>query len=368
MKKITSLLVALLISGYGLLLGCAFHFPAPSKTVSVQSIKIIPKRLKTQIETKYKQDVVLEAFEKATHHYDRSGHLVKVLRFETTNNDGVPATHQYGQTIFFYDAEGNLLKKIDYNEVFGQEVKRIFRYDALGNKVEEIVYDKPDNLAFKVLSEYDQANRLVKEISRVPNGETKVLALNRYNEKGYLVERIDVHSRSVYEYDEQGNKVKGFVYNPDDDSLRHTAVYQYNRTKTGSRIDESVYEPDETLSAQWLYEYDKRGYKIKQGTKDFRLSEPVARGDEAKENPEGGVYWTFWTYKYDRRGKLIEQMKYAEAPYYELHYKGVYTYNRHGNLVDHTRYSTEEANEDSIIERTTYQYEFYSKDDKKKSN
>ena len=125
---------------------------------------------------------------------------------ETTNAPIGPRTKRWdyddgSYIIYEYDANGNVIKRSDYNPGGTLDFYHTYEYDANGNKIKT----------------------------------------SRYNADG---------SYSIHEYDANGNKIKRSDYNPDG-TLKEYAIYEYDAN--GNKIKENHYNPDGTLQSEHTY-------------------------------------------------------------------------------------------------------------------
>jgi len=165
---------------------------------------------------------------------------------------------------------------------------KITKYDEQGNKISF------QNAGLKTLYEY-QNGRLFKEI--------------RTWEKDYPI--------TVFEYDENGNKIFEKRVSENGDSEKTGAMFKYNEK------NQLVMSWNDWSKVYKYYFYDEKGRKIKRvnDTKET-LFEYNENGNLVKEtNPDGKVFYS----EYDENGKLIQKTDYDGKVWH-------FEYNENGTL------------------------------------
>ena len=166
---------------------------------------------------------------------------------------------------------------------------KITKYDELGNKISF------QNAGLKTLYEY-QNGKLVKEIQT-------------------WVYDFPV---TVFEYDENGNKILEKKVSKDGKSEKTGAIFKYNEK------NQLVMTWNDWSKVYKYYFYDEKGREIKRvNDRKETLFEYDENGNLIKEtNPDGKVFYS----EYDENGKLIQKTDYEGKVWH-------FEYNENGTLA-----------------------------------
>jgi len=199
-------------------------------------------------------------------------------------------------------------------------------------------------------TEYDINGKILKEISYTHDGEIEQITINKYNDKGFLIEEIlyagdeeEIIEHISYELHDDGRIKKRLTHYQEgaDDILEHI----YN---ADGLLKEKVMTDNESeISPKEIFEYN-RGLLIKE-------SEYNGEGKLIKES----------TYEYDSKGNIIEEAKWDTYDNQKITYKYQYldngnrkqtmVYNHEGQLVEKTVFVEDTlGNLISMSEETPY--------------
>lgn len=277
---------------------------------------------------------------------------VAANRTETTNSTHTKDTEYVAETTEYVAETTEYVEETDQGNdesVFSKEGKKVL------SKMTE--YDSDGSI--KTVYEYDeQGNRILYWRIEEPYGEQT--ARYEYEEQGNLINQLIydndnsvASSRYESEYDEQGNLIRYEGYLISDWGDVSILLEEYEYDDQGNRIEKRSCRPDNHEVTGWnKYEYDERGNLIKETICDY---------------PDFGV--NAWSeYEYDEQGDLIKEAYYS----YEYEYGGEfgndvigimydagakelrteYGYDEQGNLVKEESYS-----DSGSYNRTEYEYD-----------
>lgn len=136
--------------------------------------------------------------------YDSAGNLTSKITAWCDLDGNISYKRWYK---YFYDEEGNLIEKTDYNgETEGREV---YSYDSARNLLERKYYNSDDVLANKNEYRFDDSGNLIKDTYSLKN-----------------VEMLSIVDVDDYEYDEDGNLIK-YIYNGYNNERYWHCTYEY---------------------------------------------------------------------------------------------------------------------------------------------
>ena len=208
-------------------------------------------------------------------------------------------------------------------------------YDEYGNKVKTVKKDFEGNIRATWIYEYDGNNNLLKSSVITEGREPFVQMINKYDERGNLIERTDYTSErtSFYNYDEQ-NRLLSVSSNG-----KYVTEYSYDgqgRIKTISENGEVIFR----------YTYFEDGsYKSVNTLERNCYTVYNAEGKITEKNEDDCKQ----TYKYSDNGRTTEYAVYTDG---ELSSKLVYPLDENGNYTKCIRVFPDGT------ERVTLEFEF----------
>ena len=241
--------------------------------------------------------------------------------------------------------------KTDYTitEKFGDyyrspRAKYVHVFDSTGKQVESDEFTSKDTLVDKLLYNYDTAGKLASTVCTDNDGK--------------------IQWKSIYTYDENGNKIDESQYNANDE-LVNRSIFKY---VDGKQIEESFYNSDGALLGKFITKLDDKGRKA-----------------ELAQYNEEGMLEIKQTYSYNDAGKLSEiaysdmfgrtlkktvyrfdaSYSVTEEQTYNAHNKLairiIFKYDTYGNVTKATTYNVAEkfgttVNELAGIVEYTYKY------------
>lgn len=189
-------------------------------------------------------------------------------------------------TKFDYDNKGILIKEITHkgNQSFFEMIK--YYYNDLGQCIEEHDYDREDRIGSKTFYEYDNTGNKIRENFSSERSKDfnklSVYVIYKYNNKGFEIERSfytatakgRLEFKRVFEYDNYGNIIKEYRY---DQFGKLEYVYKYYYDKYNNILKREVFEDGEkSHTTKNKYKYDRVGNWIKKEvSNNGKLSEIV---------------------------------------------------------------------------------------------
>ena len=230
--------------------------------------------------------------------YDENGNLIEKNKFHREGEVMTNSTYRY-------DKNGNLIEETDYS--FGRfERKAKYSYDNIGNKTEQRIYNSYGSLLNRFRYYYDSSGNLTLESRYWTNNlSTPVDIKYTYGSNGKLIEKNEYFKRVELG---NGDYRGGSIFK---------TIYSYDNN--GNKIKESKYDSEGVLRKEIRYSYDNNGNKTKE-------SEYDSKGVLRKEIRDS----------YDNKGNLIEK-KYYE--YYNVDGSSIsreikYSYDSNGNPLE----------------------------------
>lgn len=161
-----------------------------------------------------------------------------------------------------YDTKGQEIEHAYY--VHDSLVYRTVKtYNTKGREIQSIDYRANGSVNAKFISTYKQEGRLRETKERDTDGRLRRRLLFRLNGKNRIVEKLEyeadgtLHNKSIYAYDAKGNKTEETNYYKSNGSFRNskdTFVYD-----TDGRLTEQAVYLDGVLSSRETSKYDRRG-------------------------------------------------------------------------------------------------------------
>lgn len=213
----------------------------------------------------------------------------------------------------------------------------------------------------------------------------------QYNEKGYLIEKIEYSSggtlikyKHIFKYDKKENNVEQNTYYSndtlyykiiirydkygniltentfdDEGNLESQIKFKYNKRKKISRIE---YDQDKKMECKNTYKYNEKGlisednrflsdnklfrkFRYKYDEKGNQIEEKVYDPDDSL------IYCNSW--KYNDKGFKIE-FTYTDIKKNKLSNKHIYNYDEQGNPIEHTEYDSE----GNLVNKDKWEYEY----------
>ncbi|MCH5269447.1 MAG: hypothetical protein J1E83_01735 [Lachnospiraceae bacterium] len=229
---------------------------------------------------------------------------VSSLLVTETYYDGEGAVTSQDQIKYEYDADGNQIRVLSYDEV-GTYYE--YKYDDSGNLSEEVSYE--NGVMFRhVKYEYDEDGHRIKSQIIYNDDRFKMLTVYEYHYYGNLIRKTTYYysGRKIskisdeYEYDWGSNLMirKAFCR---EDILDGTEEYAYD--SSGNLIKEESYDAEG--NAFWFirYDYDKNGNMIEETTlsyiQKYEYDEQNNKTKEIYYLMDGSIdHYIEWTYEW----------------------------------------------------------------------
>ena len=172
-------------------------------------------------------------------------------------------------------------------------------------------YQSSSQSKSKYLYKYDEEKRLIKAIYQNSQGKTTGGAICNYNGRNKEIKRFSNQKRLIDKYYKDGLIVRELIYN-DDDELDKEIVYEYENSNLKEKITTSHtngWEGDKKRITKYINEYDEYG----------QLNETFIYEDGELEHRE--------KYFYDKKGRRIEHIRFSSYEgNYEISMKSVSIY------------------------------------------
>jgi len=295
--------------------------------------------------------------------YDEEGRLLTryVTDYVMAQEPFVKETEEYE-----YDANGNILKSLSINEVYGLSRYETYRYDEKGNKT---VYMGDDSTV--VFYEYDENGLLVAERAHMADpaamgdrtwamdnpGDVRMEILYTYNDAGQLIEKrepSDYFEDNWFEYfyDDAGNLIeeRNFYFG------QNSSMKVYDYDENGNCLREEYVSLTGDTSYDVCYECEYNEENVCISRKVFMGGE---LGSETTYNDNGdtltfisydeGMVSNELHYEYDEEGREIrlEYVNSMDSGVSEYEYdkngnrKCGRSYDLDGNLTGYSVYEYE---------------------------
>ena len=217
---------------------------------------------------KVKEWICIGKFWKEVTKYNNKGKAIEYLSFGT---DNIIKT----RLIYKKDKEGNRLIYNTDNIYLGKEV---FKYDLKGNLIEKTSLYSDDSMGSKTINKYNKEGKLV---------ESQYL----YIEKGQKYPNII--EKSEYEYDLLGNISETSIYASGNtlEDIRLIEIMKHKYDKNNRNVETIPYRSDGTRYGKIVYEYDKKGNRIKYSQYDEIKKNGKIELEEVSHEEYQYTYW-----------------------------------------------------------------------------
>lgn len=204
------------------------------------------------------------------HRYDANGNEIE-YEYKACDSDGNISS--FSHETWAYDADGNKIEYISYDEDGNISSKTVRKYDAFGNETEFANYNSDGECIKKRIQDYDERGNLIREIWYDSNGRYDRKWEYDYDERGNKIkgtktsynEETELKASQTieeYEYDENENMTKyaHIVYDEEKGTDSHTRERKYDAD--GRETDFYLYINEKTVSYHSQTEYDENGWMI----------------------------------------------------------------------------------------------------------
>lgn len=271
------------------------------------------------------------------------------VKYSNTNPAGEVYSHGtcdpvYGDTLTWYYAD----------ESYSSE--GIYTYGPDGYEEEYTSHGKNYYDEYRSVSQFDTQDRCIKRTSYDENGQESGVSYYEYGDNGAYTETYysSYNSRSVDEYDENGNRTVHRYYS-DDGTYDYVAYYQYDAR--GNEIESKEYDLNGNLKSYTEKEYDAQG-------RETRTVSYEANGKKSSEKTTvytadgkgvstSSYYYSDGSYsvtEYDENGKSTRYSRYTSAGALDSY--TLYEYNENGKAVRENKYD----GKNQLTGYTTYEY------------
>lgn len=237
----------------------------------------------------------LELEEEAT--YDSIGNQTS-----WKNHNYLPSDPKDKLVVEYGCDSSNRIAEIRYKRIKDTSFRRtVYTYDENGRDREQAEYFADGTLESLVTYSYDHEGHRTEEILK-----------QQVHPEHFTPKRYDVYvtTRTTYEYDDKGNKIKEFHFSPDG-SLYARWIFRYDGRKL--LIGELRFDKIGRLESEFTFKYDRKG----------RLREE----------------WDYQNFCYERNGEMCKGIiNSGNARFYYLT-KTAYEYDRIGNWITQRQFS-----------------------------
>lgn len=275
----------------------------------------------------------------------------------------------------WYDAGGNVTKKVNYNRSGEETLIMTYKYDENGKKILFESYDVGEKATFKQTFVYQGENKVKEGITEITNisGNTssnEIVITYKYDDKGRLKEvkkkdavDFSVHSKWIYSYTDNSENVKEYdkgkyqtksttkifdgsrnvvsetidVYDYKTGEKRHVRILISNKYDKKNRLLEMIKIVDDSFTEKLIYTYDQHD-NVTKISKETPVEQPYVNNK----------------YEYDKNLNLKKESWY-EGKNIENYSKKTLRYDKRNNLVE-TTYFYARYNYQILYK---YTYEFY---------
>ncbi|ULA65969.1 MAG: hypothetical protein LZF62_40009 [Nitrospira sp.] len=168
--------------------------------------------------------------------YDPSGALTKIQTHRAPPTDQPEIGPSLEETVYKYDALGNLTSEIIEDDTIGQYPSKLYAYDKGGTRVAEAAYNVCGTFSSLHIYEHDDKERL----------------------RQALLYKSRSLTRTVLDYDEQGRLIKRRLYQ----NGVFKSITQYAYDLNHHVAEQITYLPNGALYSDTRYAYDDRGNTV----------------------------------------------------------------------------------------------------------
>lgn len=231
-----------------------------------------------------------------------------------------------------FDIKGNKTGQVNFRETGTVQFTITSKYDQAGNRTQYAKFGHKYN--FVQNTKYDSKSQ--KTLETGYNGIDTFKTVYNYNKQGKLAEvnyfiKKNLDEKRTFSYGEGTSEIKVLNQNG---QLKFFLKYQL--TPTGKVKEESQVEPDNTISRNIIYTYDKNdnlssetkylsGKLIQKITYVYNQSNQLI---ETWEEPAEGMKFLSHKYTYNTLGQLVEEQWKTEAN--KEYSKSIFTYDENG--------------------------------------
>jgi YD repeat-containing protein len=221
---------------------------------------------------------------------------VKVVRHElaefTSRGDKSVAGRRTPVQAVAYDAKGNKVEQVGYNQDGSVALRLVYTYDAGGRNTGYEEYAGGSGNPRRHVYAFDEKGQRSEYRIVQPDGSGGEKHLYKYDARGRLLEESlqghkgELISRNVYAYDGEDRQVSQTRYNADGSLSSTTSISYDERGKPAERVR---FEGD-TLTYRVRYVYDRKGRVIGQETTGSVVESDVPHGEA---HPPGRVVYVY---------------------------------------------------------------------------
>lgn len=252
---------------------------------------------------------------------------VREFTYENIDNlEDIQKNKPSGKFVVFYNIKGNLTKRYSYHSDGRLVVNNIYKYDNEGFLIERIIFTLGE-MDFRYTFKYDEKGNKIE--------------MTCYNSDGSL------NDKTTYKYDIKDNQVEIIMYNSNE-KLEEKSEYTYNDKDIKMDGKLELFKPDGSLDFSTIYNYDEKGNKIElysyESNRNFRNNDTFKYDDKGNLiefislYPNGNVY-SKDTYKYDEKGNQIEKITFNSNSEIKENITTKYDYDENENWVKKNVYS-----------------------------
>lgn len=228
-----------------------------------------------------------------------------------------------------YDAQGNKVEQVSYNQDGSVALKLVYTYDAGGRGTGYEEYAGGAGNSRRHVYAFDERGQRSEYRIVQPDGSAGEKHVYKYDAKGRLLEESlqghkgELISRNVYAYDDADRQVSQTRYNADGSLSSNTSISYDERGKPAERVR---FEGD-TLTYRVRYVYDGKGRMVGQETVGSVVESDMPH---AEANPPGRMVYVY------KDGAQRPREMIAHAPDGSVRERVLIEYDARGNWIRKT--------------------------------
>lgn len=202
--------------------------------------------------------------------------------------------HKFNENGDVYETSEYYLDKSMHN-LYGN--KCIYNYEFNDYKFEIEEYDSHNNLKYKTICKCNKDGYINEEAKY--NNRNILESLSKYDDKGNFIECTayktngSMSFKFIDKYDEEGNMVEQLWFN-DNGKINYKAICKYDSNKN--------------MIEQEVYNVNNSDYSLKR--KEIHKYNFLGKREEQLFYDSNGSFEYKYTFKYDKKGNLIERIRY----------------------------------------------------------
>lgn len=173
--------------------------------------------------------------------YNANGNVLELISYD--QNGDIQARHVYS-----YDANGRSTGYEEYSAILDKKLstprRHVYKLDKEGRRVEYLVLDSNESVSSRSVHKYDAKGNKIEDQWYTYTGELSAKMVYTFDEKGRQISQAAYEGDSVltwknfWKYDVNGNKTESMQY--EGEILRYKVIYSFN--VKGKILEEETFE------------------------------------------------------------------------------------------------------------------------------